>query len=139
MDAAWAKLAFQVINDRYDYRRSTAITTSRPFNDWTQVFPDPLNAHVIAEDSPIGVNTSCWRKASAPPVGRSLRAEPAVLSSADHLPCPDTTKIEAKSRVSATGLVNGNRWSRRKWDSTSPMAISMVEAGDAECVHSEIC
>lgn len=49
MDAAQAKLAFQVISERYDYRRSTAITTNRLFKDWAQVFPDPLNAQVIAE------------------------------------------------------------------------------------------
>lgn len=49
MDSAQAKLAFQVISERYDHRRSTAITTNRPFKDWTKVFPDPLNAQVIAE------------------------------------------------------------------------------------------
>jgi DNA replication protein DnaC len=49
MDPAQAKLAFQVISERYDYRRSTAITTNRLFKDWAQVFPDPLNAQVIAE------------------------------------------------------------------------------------------
>ena len=49
MDAAQAKLAFQVISERYDHRRSTMITTNRLFKDWTKVFPDPLNAHVIAE------------------------------------------------------------------------------------------
>jgi DNA replication protein DnaC len=49
MDTAQAKLAFQVISERYDYRRSTAITTNRLFKDWTQVFPDPLNAQIIAE------------------------------------------------------------------------------------------
>lgn len=49
MDAAQAKLAFQVISERYDYRRSTCITTNRPFKDWTKVFPDALNAQVIAE------------------------------------------------------------------------------------------
>ena len=49
MDAAQAKLAFQVISERYDYRRSTLITTNRPFKDWTKVFPDALNAQVIAE------------------------------------------------------------------------------------------
>jgi DNA replication protein DnaC len=49
MDAAQAKLAFQVISERYDYRRSTAITTNRLFKDWSHVFPDPLNAQVIAE------------------------------------------------------------------------------------------
>lgn len=49
MDPAQAKLAFQVISERYDYRRSTAITTNRPFAEWPKVFPDPLNAQVIAE------------------------------------------------------------------------------------------
>lgn len=49
MDAAQAKLAFQVISERYDYRRSTVITTNRSFKDWTKVFPDALNAQVIAE------------------------------------------------------------------------------------------
>jgi DNA replication protein DnaC len=49
MDAAQAKLAFQVISERYDFRRSTCITTNRPFKDWTRVFPDALNAQVIAE------------------------------------------------------------------------------------------
>lgn len=49
MDTAQAKLAFQVVSERYDHRRATAITTNRPFKDWTKVFPDPLNAQVIAE------------------------------------------------------------------------------------------
>jgi DNA replication protein DnaC len=49
MDPTQAKLAFQVISDRYDFRRSTCITTNRPFKDWTKVFPDALNAQVIAE------------------------------------------------------------------------------------------
>ena len=49
MDTSQAKLAFQVISERYEHHRSTAITTNRPFKDWTKVFPDPLNAQVIAE------------------------------------------------------------------------------------------
>jgi DNA replication protein DnaC len=49
MDPAQAKLAFQVISERYDYRRATCITTNRPFKDWPKVFPDALNAQVIAE------------------------------------------------------------------------------------------
>lgn len=49
MDAAQAKLAFQVISERYDHRRSTCITTNRIFKDWPKVFPDALNAQVIAE------------------------------------------------------------------------------------------
>jgi DNA replication protein DnaC len=49
MDPIQAKLAFQVISERYDYRRSTCITTNRAFKDWTKVFHDTLNAQVIAE------------------------------------------------------------------------------------------
>jgi DNA replication protein DnaC len=49
MDGTQARLAFQVISERYDYRRSTSITTNRPFKDWAKVFPDPLNAQVVAE------------------------------------------------------------------------------------------
>jgi len=49
MDPTQAKLAFQVISERYDYRRATCITTNRPFKDWPKVFPDALNAQVIAE------------------------------------------------------------------------------------------
>ena len=49
MDPAQAKLAFQVISERYDYRRATCVTTNRPFKDWPKVFPDALNAQVIAE------------------------------------------------------------------------------------------
>jgi len=49
MDPSQAKLAFQVISDRYDYRRATCITTNRLFKDWPKVFPDALNAQVIAE------------------------------------------------------------------------------------------
>jgi len=49
MDPSQAKFAYQVISERYDHRRSTAITTNRPFKDWTKVFPDALNAQVIAE------------------------------------------------------------------------------------------
>jgi DNA replication protein DnaC len=49
MDPAQANLAFQVISERYEYRRSTCITTNRLFKDWPKVFPDALNAQVIAE------------------------------------------------------------------------------------------
>jgi len=49
MDPDQAKLAFQVVSERYDARRPTAITTNRPFKDWTKVFPDSLNAQIIAE------------------------------------------------------------------------------------------
>jgi DNA replication protein DnaC len=49
MDPTQAKLAFQVVSERYEYRRSTAITTNRAFKDWPKVFPDALNAEVIAK------------------------------------------------------------------------------------------
>lgn len=49
MDGAQSKLAFQVISERHDHHRSTAITTNRPFKEWPRVFPDPLNAQIIAE------------------------------------------------------------------------------------------
>ena len=49
MDPSQAKLAFQVISERYEHRRSTSITTNHAFKDWTKVFPDALNAQVIAE------------------------------------------------------------------------------------------
>ena len=49
MDPAQANLAFQVMAERYENRRSTAITTNRPFKEWSKVFPDKLNAQVIAE------------------------------------------------------------------------------------------
>ncbi len=41
MDAAQAKLAFQIISERYDYRRSTMTTTNRPFKDWPAGSLDP--------------------------------------------------------------------------------------------------
>lgn len=49
MDPSQAKHAFQVVSERYEYRRSTAITTNRAFKDWPKVFPDALNAEVIAK------------------------------------------------------------------------------------------
>ena len=49
MDPAQAKLAFQVISERDELRRLTAITTNRAFKDWPKVFPDALNAQIIAE------------------------------------------------------------------------------------------
>ena len=51
MDPAQAKLAFQVISERYEYHRSTCITTNWLFKDWPKVFPGALNAQVITERS----------------------------------------------------------------------------------------
>ena len=49
MDQTQARLAFQVISERYEYRRSTSITTNRAFKDWPKVFPDALNAEILAK------------------------------------------------------------------------------------------
>lgn len=49
MDQTQAKLAFQVVSERYEHRRSTVITTNRAFKDWPKVFPDALNAEIIAK------------------------------------------------------------------------------------------
>lgn len=49
MDGSQSKLAFQVISERYEHRRSTSITTNRLFKDWPKVFPDALNAQIVAE------------------------------------------------------------------------------------------
>ena len=38
-----------MISERYEYRRSNRITSNRLFKDWPKVFPDALNAQVIAE------------------------------------------------------------------------------------------
>ena len=37
MDFSHVRLAFQVISERYEHRRSIAISTNRPFKDWTKV------------------------------------------------------------------------------------------------------
>jgi DNA replication protein DnaC len=37
------------VSEGYDYRRSTALSTNRAFKDWPKVFPDALNAEVIAK------------------------------------------------------------------------------------------
>jgi DNA replication protein DnaC len=50
MDGAQAKLAYQVISERYEHRRSTLITTNRPFKDWTKVFPDCCRARWLMVD-----------------------------------------------------------------------------------------
>jgi DNA replication protein DnaC len=49
MDPTQAKLAFQVISERYEYCRATACTTNRPFKDWPKVFPDALTAEILAK------------------------------------------------------------------------------------------
>jgi DNA replication protein DnaC len=44
MDPSQAKLAFQVISDRYDYRRATCITSNRDLAEWHPLFHDALLA-----------------------------------------------------------------------------------------------
>jgi DNA replication protein DnaC len=89
MDPARAKLAFQVIAERYDYRRATLITTNRPFKDWTKVFPDPLNAEVIAKRLTERAETSILALLSARPAPPTAPPESALPP-----PGPKTLGIE---------------------------------------------
>ncbi len=41
-------LLFQVISQRYE-RASIALTTNLAFQDWTQIFPDPMTASVVVD------------------------------------------------------------------------------------------
>jgi DNA replication protein DnaC len=66
MDPAQAKLAYQVIAERYEYRRSTLITTNRPFKEWTRVFPDALTAQVMAERLTEALSDFCPRRKGLP-------------------------------------------------------------------------
>ena len=78
MDPSQAKLAFQVISERYDHRRSTAITTNRPFKDWTKVFPDALNAQVIAERLTERAGSSSWTERGTEPNSDNAGASPTL-------------------------------------------------------------
>lgn len=70
MDHAQAKLAFQVISERYEYRRSTGVTTNRAFKDWPKVFPDALNAEVIAKRL-----TELRRRSATDPISATLEIQ----------------------------------------------------------------
>jgi DNA replication protein DnaC len=42
-------LAFQIISQRYEARRSTVITTNRPFGEWNQIFHNDAMAHALID------------------------------------------------------------------------------------------
>lgn len=44
-----SNLAFQIISARHDRRRSTIVTTNRPFGEWNQVFHNDAIAHAIID------------------------------------------------------------------------------------------
>ncbi|EKD52162.1 MAG: ItsB [uncultured bacterium] len=44
-----SNLIFQVISARYDRRRSTVVTTNRPFGEWNQIFHNDAIAHAILD------------------------------------------------------------------------------------------
>ena len=66
MGNAQARLAFQVVSERYDHRRSTCITSNCLFKDWSKVFPDPFNAQVIAERLTERAEVLRWTKPLPP-------------------------------------------------------------------------
>lgn len=44
-----SNLAFQIISARHDRRRSTIVTTNRPFGEWNQIFHNDAIAHAIID------------------------------------------------------------------------------------------
>lgn len=44
-----SNLAFQIISHRHDRRRSTVVTTNRPFGEWNQIFHNDAIAHAIID------------------------------------------------------------------------------------------
>ncbi len=46
---AESNLAFQVISARHDRRRSTIVTTNRPFGEWNQIFHNNAIAHAVID------------------------------------------------------------------------------------------
>lgn len=46
---AESNLAFHIISARHDCRRSTIVTTNRPFGAWNQIFHNDAIAHVIID------------------------------------------------------------------------------------------
>jgi len=49
MSETESNLAFQIISQRHDRRRSTIVTTNRPFGEWNQVFHNDAIAHAIID------------------------------------------------------------------------------------------
>lgn len=44
-----SNLAFQIISQRHDRRRSTIVTTNRPFGEWNQTFHNDAIAHAVID------------------------------------------------------------------------------------------
>lgn len=44
-----SNLVFQIISQRYEFRRSTLITTNRPFGEWNQIFHNDAMAHALLD------------------------------------------------------------------------------------------
>jgi DNA replication protein DnaC len=44
-----SNLTFQIISQRYEYKRSTVITTNRPFGEWNQIFHNDAMAHALLD------------------------------------------------------------------------------------------
>jgi len=44
-----SNLVFQVLSQRYEARRSTAVTTNKPFGEWNQTFHNDAMAHALID------------------------------------------------------------------------------------------
>jgi len=44
-----SNLLFQIISQRYENKRSTLITTNRPFGEWNQIFQNDAMAHALID------------------------------------------------------------------------------------------
>jgi DNA replication protein DnaC len=49
MSETESNLAFQIISQRHDKRRSTIVTTNRPFGEWNQIFHNDAIAHACLD------------------------------------------------------------------------------------------
>jgi len=49
MSETESNLAFQIISQRHDRRRSTIVTTNRPFGEWNQIFHNDAIAHAVID------------------------------------------------------------------------------------------
>ena len=46
---AESNLVFQILSRRYETRRSTVVTTNKPFGEWNQIFTNDAMAHAILD------------------------------------------------------------------------------------------
>ena len=44
-----SNLVFQILSQRYEARRSTAVTTNKPFGEWNQTFHNDAMAHAVID------------------------------------------------------------------------------------------